>query len=261
MKQLKLLIFMACLGLFSCNQQNQTDQIPRVDFPEKRQPDLRALKWRFIGPMVGSRMTDVIGHPTDPLVFYGTGPSGLIKTDDAGHTWETLGDGQFQYGASSRIDIFQPNPDIMYVGTGEQQMRNNVSWGDGVYKTTDGGKTWTNVGLNNTRHISQVIIHPTNADIVYVSGFGSAFGPSKDGGVFKTTDGGETWEQILFRSEDTGVIDLAMNPSNSNELFASVWEFERKAWGPKTGGPGSGLWHSTDGGENWTDISKKRRLT
>ena len=238
---------------------SQENQIPRVGFPEQQAPDLRALKWRFIGPMIGNRGSDVIGHPTNRNVFYHAG-GGLFKTTDAGHTWEPVGDDQFNCGSLGAIDISQTNPDIMYVGGGEPQMRNNVSWGDGVYKTTDGGETWTNIGLNETRHISQVVIHPNDPNTVYVCGFGSAFGPSKHGGLFKTTDGGKTWEHVLFKSEDTGVIDLALNPSNPNELFASVWEFERKAWGPKTGGPGSGLWHSTDGGKNWTDITKNPGL-
>ncbi len=230
-------------------------QIPRVAFPEEQSADLSALKWRFIGPMTGLRGSDVIGHPTNRNLFYHAS-NGLWKTTDAGDTWEPVGDGQFTAGSLGAIDISQSNPDIMYVGSGEPQMRNNVSWGDGVYKTTDGGETWTHIGLSNTRHISQVLIHPTDPDTVYVSGFGSAFGPSKHGGVFKTTDGGESWDHVLYRSEETGVIDLVLNPSNPSELFASVWEFERKAWGPKTGGPGSGLWHSTDAGESWSDISK-----
>ena len=237
------------------NVASQEKQIPRVAFPEQQAPDLRALKWRFIGPMLGIRGSDVIGHPTNRNVFYHAG-SGLFKTTDAGDTWVPVGDGQFKLGTIGAINISQTNPDIMYVGTGEPQMRNNVSWGDGVYKTTDGGETWTNIGLKETRHISQVVIHPTDPNTVYVSGHGSAFGPSKHGGVFKTTDGGKTWEHVLFRGEGIGVIDLVLNPSNPDELFAAAWEFERKAWGPKTGGPGSGLWHSTDGGKNWTDISK-----
>jgi photosystem II stability/assembly factor-like uncharacterized protein len=230
-------------------------QIPRVAFPEKQTASLDALKWRFIGPMTGLRGSDVIGHPTDRNLFFHAS-NGLWKTTDAGHTWEPVGDGQFTSGSLGAIDISQSNPDIMYVGSGEPQMRNNVSWGDGVYKTTDGGESWTHIGLKDTRHVSQVLIHPTDPNTVYVSGFGSAFGPSKHGGVFKTSDGGKTWDQVLFKSETTGVIDMVLNPSNPNELFASIWEFERKAWGPKTGGPESGLWHSTDAGKTWNEITR-----
>jgi len=232
-----------------------TQQIPRVAFPEKQVADLDALKWRFIGPMSGIRGSDVIGHPVDRNVFYHAG-NGLWKTPDAGDTWEPVGDGQFTSGSLGAIDISQSQPDVMYVGSGEPQMRNNVSWGDGVYRTTDGGETWLHVGLKDTKHVSQVLIHPTDPNTVYVSGFGSAFGPSKHGGVFKTTDGGVSWEQVLYKSETTGVIDMVLNPSNPDELFASIWEFERKAWGPKTGGPESGLWHSTDAGNTWTEITR-----
>ncbi|NTS76673.1 hypothetical protein HR060_07300 [Catenovulum sp. SM1970] len=242
------------------SNQSTNKQIPRVAFPEQRPYDLNAMKWRFIGPMTGLRGSDVKGHPTNKNVFYHAANSGLWITTDAGDTWEPLGDGQFGAGSMGSLAISQSNPDIMYAGTGEPQMRNNVSWGDGVYKTTDAGKTWTHLGLKNTKHISQVLIHPNDNDTVYVSGFGSAFGPSKHGGVFKTTDGGKTWQQVLFKSETTGVIDLVLNPSNPNELFASVWEFERKAWGPKTGGPGSALMHSTDGGKTWADISRNPGL-
>ncbi|MFD2166379.1 hypothetical protein ACFSJY_08870 [Thalassotalea euphylliae] len=239
---------------------NTQKQIPRVAFPEQRPYDLTAMKWRHIGPMTGLRGSDVKGHPTNKNVFYHAANSGLWVTTDAGDTWEPLGDGQFGAGSMGSLAISQTNPDVMYAGTGEPQMRNNVSWGDGVYKTTDAGKTWTHIGLKNTKHISQVLIHPDDDNTVYVSGFGSAFGPTKDGGVFKTTDGGKNWEQVLYKSETTGVIDLVLNPSNPNELFASVWEFERKAWGPKTGGPGSALMHSTDGGKTWNDISRNPGL-
>ncbi len=148
------------------------------------------------------------------------------------------------------MEISESNPDIMYVGMGEPQMRSNVSWGDGVYKTSDGGKTWTHLGLEETHHISQVRVHPTNPDIVYVGAYGHAFGPNEDRGVYKTVDGGKTWKKVLYKSDKAGVIDLVMNPSNPEELFAAVWKFERKAWGPTTGGPESGMWKSTDGGEN-----------
>ncbi len=239
----------------TCYGKSASKQIPRVDFPEKQVANLRALKWRFIGPMTGLRGSDVIGHPTDRNVFYHAS-NGLWKTPDAGDTWVPVGDGQFKTGSLGAIDISQSNPEIMYVGSGEPQMRNNVSWGDGVYKTTDGGETWQHLGLKDTKHISQVLIHPNNPDIVYVGAFGSAFGPSKHHGVYKTIDGGSSWKQVLFKSEKAGVIDLVLNPSNPNELFAAMFEFERKAWGPKTGGPDGGLWHSTDAGKTWKDISR-----
>jgi len=219
-----------------------------------------ALTWRFVGPMMGSRGSVGIGHPTEPNTFYHGASNGLWKTEDAGQYWIPVGDDDFGSGNIGAMEISESNPDIMYVGTGEPQMRNNVSWGDGVYKSTDGGQTWVNVGLKETHHISQVRIHPTNPDIVFVAAFGHAFGPNPERGVYRTKDGGKTWEQVLFKSEKAGAIDLVMNPSNPNELFASIWEFERKAWGSKTGGPDTGLYKSTDGGDTWTEISYAKGL-
>ena len=214
-----------------------------------------ALEWRFIGPIVGTRGSVVLGHPTEPNTFFNGAGNGLWKTEDAGTYWEPVGDEYFNYGSIGAMEFSESDPNIAYVGTGEPQMRNNVSWGDGVYKTTDGGETWTNVGLKDSHHISQVRVHPTNPDIVFVAAFGHAFGPNPERGVFRTRDGGQSWEKILFKSENAGAIDLVMNPSNPDELFAVIWEFERKAWGPKTGGPDTGLWKSVDGGDTWTDIT------
>ena len=217
---------------------------------------LSALEWRFIGPVWGNRGSVVLGHPTKSNVFYHGASNGLWKTEDAGVYWMPVGDADFKSGNIGAMEISASNPDIMYVGMGEPQMRNNVSWGDGVYKSIDGGETWTHLGLAETHHISQVRIHPTNPDIVYVGAYGHAFGPNPERGVYKTIDGGDTWKKVLYKSETAGVIDLIMNPKKPNELFAAIWEFERKAWGPKTGGAESGLWKSTDGGATWQDISK-----
>jgi photosystem II stability/assembly factor-like uncharacterized protein len=230
--------------------------IPRVAAPAKQVASTDAMIWRFIGPMTGTRGSVVLGHPTDSNVFYHGASGGLWKTPDAGQTWIPVGDGQFKSSSVGAMEISESNPDIMYVGMGEPQMRNNVSWGDGVYKSVDGGETWIHLGLEDTHHIAQVRIHPTNPDIVYVAAYGHAFGPNEERGVFRTQDGGLSWEKVLYKSENAGVIDLVLNPANPDEMFASVWEFERKAWGPKTGGAESGLWKSTDGGDTWTDISK-----
>ena len=224
--------------------------------PEK----LDALEWRFIGPIVGNRGSVVLGHPTEPNVFFFGASNGLWKTEDAGTYWMPVGDKDFKYGSIGAMEISESNPDIMYVGMGEPQMRNNVSWGDGVYKSVDGGENWAHMGLDETKHISQVRIHPTNPDIVYVGAYGHAFGPNPERGVYKTIDGGKSWKKVLYKSEKAGAIDLVMNPSNPDELFAVIWEFERKAWGPKTGGPESGMWKSTDGGDNWTEITYSKGL-
>ena len=219
-----------------------------------------AMQWRFIGPIVGNRGSVVLGHPTEVNTFFNGASNGLWKTEDAGIYWEPVGDKDFKYGSIGAMEISESHPNIMYVGMGEPQMRNNVSWGDGVYKSIDGGENWTHMGLDETNHISQVRVHPTNPDIVFVGAFGHAFGPNPERGVFKTTDGGKSWKKVLFVSDKAGVIDLVMNPSNPDELFAALWNFERKAWGPTTGGPESGIWKSVDGGETWKEITYNEGL-
>ena len=250
----------ASLILAACSppadeQSVASERVERRPFPAKPAANTDAMIWRFIGPMNSNRGSDVAGHPTDKMRFYWAASGGLWETTDAGLTWMPLGDEDFGSSSVGAIGMSLSNPDIMYVGMGEPQMRNNVAWGDGVYKTTDGGKTWRHLGLEATRHISQIRVHPTDPDIAYVGAFGHAFGPNEERGVFKTTDGGETWEKVLYKSDKAGVIDLVMNPAEPDELYAAVWEFERRAWGPKTAGPDSGLWKTTDGGETWTEFT------
>ncbi|WP_075604051.1 VPS10 domain-containing protein [Saccharicrinis aurantiacus] len=257
MKSYLNLNLLAVLFLFlGIHIQAQTSTINAYERPTK----FDALEWRFIGPMIGTRGSVVLGHPTEPYTFFHGAGNGLWKTEDAGVYWEPVGDDDFNYGSIGAMEFSESNPKIAYVGLGEPQMRNNVSWGDGVYKSTDGGDNWTHVGLKNVKHISQVRVHPKNPDVVFVGAFGDAFGPNEDRGVYRTKDGGKTWEQVLFKSEKAGVIDLVMNPSNPDELFAVMWEFERKAWGPKTGGPESGMYKSTDGGDTWTEITYNNGL-
>ena len=222
---------------------------------------VQALEWRNIGPFNGGRGTSVVGHPTNPQVFwFGHSSGGLWKTDDAGAYWTPVGEGQFRYASVGAIALHEKNPDIMYVGLGEPQMRQSVSWGDGMYKTVDGGETWQHIGLTEARQISKVVIHPDNPDIVYVASMGHTWGPSPERGVFRSKDGGKSWEKVLFKSEKTGAIDMVMSPEDPNILFAALWEFERKAWGAKTAGPEGGIWKSTDGGDNWQEITRHEGL-
>ncbi|MBX6342987.1 MAG: glycosyl hydrolase, partial [Thermomicrobiaceae bacterium] len=222
---------------------------------------LRDLEWRCIGPHRGGRVVAVAGHPTDPMTFYfGACAGGVWKSTDGGTTWENVSDGYFRTAAVGAIAVSESDPNVIYVGTGETTIRGNVSHGDGVYKSTDGGKTWTNVGLADTRHIGDIAIHPDNPDIVYVAALGHAFGPNPERGVYRTTDGGKTWEKVLFRSEKAGAVDLSMDPNNPRVIYATTWEAQRGPWFLSSGGPGSGIFKTTDGGDTWVELTRKPGL-
>src|SRR5687767_14380632 len=217
---------------------------------------LASLSWRCVGPFRGGRSVAVAGHPTDAMTFYfGACAGGVWKTTDGGTYWENVSDGFFNVAAVGAIAVAASDPNMVYAGTGESCIRGNVSHGDGVYRSTDGGRTWANVGLRDTRHIARVRVHPRDPDRVYVAALGHAWGPNKERGVFRSKDGGATWEQVLFKTEGAGAIDLSMDADNPRILYAAVWQAQRTPWGMSSGGPDSGLWKSTDGGDTWTDIS------
>jgi photosystem II stability/assembly factor-like uncharacterized protein len=219
-----------------------------------------ALKWREIGPFRGGRSVAVAGSNARPREYYfGTVGGGVQKTTDGGITWHSVTDKYFG-GTIGAVAVAESNPDIVYVGSGEYDIRGNVSHGDGVFKSTDGGKTWTSVGLAQTRHISRVRIDPKNPDIVYVGAFGHVWGPNAERGVYKTTDGGKSWKKVLYRNDSTGVSDLVLDPDDSNTLYASFWTAFRKPWLLVSGGEGSGIFKSTDGGEHWTEITRNKGL-
>ena len=222
---------------------------------------LAALKWRFVGPMIGGRVNAVVGHPTNKAVFYaGYTGGGVWMTPDAGSNWINISDGYFKTGSIGAIDISRTDPGILYVGTGEHALRGDVSHGDGVYKSTDGGKSWSNVGLKETRQIPRIIIHPTDPDIVYVAALGHFAGPNPERGVFRTTDGGATWQRVLFQDEDSGVVDLIMDRKNPELLYAATWEVRRFPWGIRSGGEGSRIYRSKDGGDSWEEITENPGL-
>ena len=215
-----------------------------------------ALSWRNVGPLRGGRSVAVAGSVARPLEYYmGTTGGGVFKTTDGGENWQPVTDRYFG-GTIGAIAVSESSPDVVYVGGGEFPIRGNVSHGDGVYKTTDAGRTWTYLGLVETRHISKIRIHPRNPDIVYVAALGPVFGPSPARGVFKSTDGGRTWNKILFRNDSTGAIDLSMDPSNPEVLYAGMWEAYRKPWQLVSGGPGSGIFKTTDGGRTWKELTR-----
>ena len=219
-----------------------------------------SLTWRNIGPQRGGRSVAVAGSSSRPNEYYmGTTGGGVFKTTDGGASWAPVSDKYFG-GTIGAIAVSESNPDVVYVGGGEFPIRGNVSHGDGVYKTTDAGKTWTYMGLVETRQIAKIRVNPRNPDIAYVAAFGPIWAPSPARGIFKTTDGGKSWTRILFRNDSTGAIDLSMDPSNPDVLYAGFWQAYRKPWILVSGGAGSGLFKSTDAGRTWKEITRNPGL-
>ena len=215
----------------------------------------RALTWREIGIFRGGRAVAAAGSAARRDEYWmGTTGGGVFKTTDGGNTWLPAADKYFG-GTIGAIAVSESNPDVVYVGTGEYPVRGNVSHGDGVFKTTNGGRTWTALGLADTRQISRVQVHPTNPDIAYVAALGHPFGPNHGRGVYKTSDGGKTWAHVLFLNDSTGASDLAMDPSNPDVLYAAFWQVQRTPWGLTSGGPGSGIFKTTDAGVHWTALT------
>ncbi|MFC1725452.1 WD40/YVTN/BNR-like repeat-containing protein [candidate division KSB1 bacterium] len=214
------------------------------------------LKYRCVGPTRGGRVTAVAGIPSQPSTFYmGAVGGGVWKTTDYGQSWFNVSDGYFNTGSIGAISVSLSNPDIVYVGTGSDGIRSNVIIGRGVYKSTDSGKTWQFLGLKKTGQIGAVIIHPENPDLVFIAALGSPFGPNKDRGIYRTKDGGNTWEKVLFISEKTGGIDLEFAPDNTQEIYASMWLAERKPWTIISGGREGGVYKSEDGGDSWKQLT------
>lgn len=227
--------------------------------PDTRPPFEAAfdrLEWRSIGPAnMGGRTADVEGVPGDPnTVFVASASGGLWKTVNGGISWKPIFERQGTISLGD-IALAPSNPDVVWAGTGESNTRNSVSFGDGVYKSTDGGKTWQHMGLRDTERISAIVIHPQNPDVVYVGALGHAFGANEDRGVFMTTDGGRTWTKTLYIDKEHGVSDLDMDPTNPNILYAGMWSFERKAWTHRSGSEKGGVFKSIDGGRTWNKLS------
>ena len=225
-------------------------------------PDLlKSLQWRSIGAHRGGRVVAVAGDPANPMVFYfGACAGGVWKTVDGGTYWENISDGFFKTASVGAIAVSESDPNVIYAGMGESCIRGNVSHGDGVYKSTDGGKSWENIGLKNTRHISRVRVHPNDPDLVYVAAFGNAFGENKERGVFRSRDGGQSWVKVLFRSERAGACDLSMDPNNPRILYAAIWDALRQPWMLRSGGPDSSLYKSINSGDTWTEITNSPGL-
>ncbi|MEO8432328.1 MAG: glycosyl hydrolase [Acidobacteriota bacterium] len=226
---------------------------PAVESKPKTFSDLfEGLEFRDIGPFRGGRSVAVAGVRHEPLTFYfGATGGGVWKTTDGGSNWECLSDKDFKTGSVGAIAISESDSNVVYVGTGEAPIRGNVSHGDGVYKSTDGGATWKNMGLKETRQIARVRVHPSNPDLVYVAAQGHVWASNPERGIYRSKDGGRTWEKVLFVDDKTGASDLAMDPTNPRTLYAGFWQVVRHPWELVDGGPGSSLWKSTDGGDTW----------
>ncbi len=216
----------------------------------------KGMKYRMIGPFRGGRSLTAAGIPGDPTTYYfGATGGGVWKSTDGAMTWSPIFDKEGS-GDIGSLAVANSDHNTIYVGTGEACIRGNIAQGDGVYKSLDGGKTWKNIGLHDTRAIGKVIINPNNPDIVFVAALGHPYGPNTERGIFRTTDGGKTWEKVLYKDENTGGIDIAFDPHNPHILFAALWQARRTSWSLSSGGPGSGIYRSNDGGTTWKRLEE-----
>ena len=264
MLRLLLVLLISAAGLLAQTRSERERKAPEqpaaqnatAASPANEDPLFKGMKYRAIGPFRGGRSLTASGIAGDPTTYYfGATGGGVWKTTDGAVTWTPVFDKQGTSAIGS-LAIAPSNTNIVYVGTGEACIRGNISHGDGVYKTLDGGKTWKNVGLRDSRAIGRVIVDPKNADIVFVAALGHPYGPNSERGIFRTADGGKTWEKVLYKDENTGGIDVAFDPHNGNIIFASLWEARRMPWSLVSGGPGSGLYRSNDGGSTWKRLEE-----
>jgi photosystem II stability/assembly factor-like uncharacterized protein len=236
--------------------QNQRTQeaAPSEKPTEEEKKEEQGMKYRLIGPFRGGRSLTAAGVPGDPNIYYfGSTGGGVWKSTDGAITWKPVFDKE-KSSAIGSIAIANSDPNIIYAGTGEACIRGNAAQGDGIYKSVDAGKSWKNVGLKDSRAVGKLIIHPTNPDIVFVAALGHPYGPNPERGIFRTLDGGKAWQKVLFVDENTGGVDVTFDPHNPHILFASMWQVRRQPWTLTSGGPGSGLYRSTDGGDTWKKL-------
>ncbi len=222
---------------------------------------LQTVRWRCIGPPRGGRVVAVAGDPQDNMVFYfGACAGGVWKTDDGGTYWTNVSDGHFKTAAVGALVVADGDHNVVYAGMGEACIRGDVSHGDGVYRSTDAGKTWSHLGLEETRYISRIRVHPRDPDLVYVAALGHAYGRNEERGVFRSKDGGRNWEKVLYRDDRSGAIDLSIDPNNPRVMYATLWDVQRTPWSLISGGKGSGVFKSADGGDTWQEITKNPGL-
>ncbi|HPQ98987.1 MAG: glycosyl hydrolase [Lewinellaceae bacterium] len=260
--RLALIILMAMVSQWTFAQRKAKPVTTAAPAPitQYDQKLFDAIQWREVGPFRGGRSATVTGVPGKPdLYYFGATGGGVWRTTDAGETWENISDGFFG-GSIGSVSVSESDPNVIYVGGGENTVRGNVSYGYGAWKSVDAGKTWTHIGLDNSRHISRIRIHPTDPNIAWAAVMGDLYKSNDDRGVYKTTDGGMTWRKVLFANADAGAVDLILDPNNYRIMYASTWNIRRTPYSLSSGGPGSALWKSTDGGETWTDISANKGL-
>ncbi|MDA9089382.1 glycosyl hydrolase [Maribacter arcticus] len=248
-----IMLVLVILPLSLLSQRRNKSQINTPTYPEEL---YSSLEYRSIGPYRGGRSAAVTGVPGEPNLFYfGAAGGGVWKTLDGGRTWDNISDGYFG-GSIGAVEVAKSDPNVIYVGGGEKTLRGNVSSGYGVWKTEDGGKTWATAGLEKSRHVPRLRVHPTDYNTVYAAVLGDIYKPTKDRGVYKSIDGGKNWKQVLFVNEQAGAVDLTFDPNNPRILYASTWHAQRTPYSLISGGDGSALWKSVDSGETWTEISK-----
>lgn len=249
-------VFVVLFSLFLLGHTSQSQGQDQSVFEQLKE----TMSYRSIGPFRGGRSAacaGVIGKPTE--FFFGAAGGGVWKTEDGGSSWFNVSDGFFGNSIGA-IAIADSDPNIIYVGGGEVTVRGNVSHGDGMWKSIDGGKTWSHIGLDDSQTIPRIRVHPTDPDLVYVAVLGHLYGPNQQRGVFRSKDGGENWERILFASEEAGAVDLIIDPNNPRVLYAATWKVKRTPYSLESGGEGSGLWKSNDGGDTWTEITRNSGL-
>jgi photosystem II stability/assembly factor-like uncharacterized protein len=248
-----LLLAFSLFGLPGQSQRRKQTNDPAPYYPEEL---YSSLDYRLIGPFRGGRSAAVTGVPGQPNLFYfGATGGGVWKTLDGGRTWSNISDGYFG-GSIGAVEVAQSDPNVIYVGGGEKTLRGNVSSGYGMWKTEDAGRTWKQAGLPNSRHIPRIRVHPTDYNTVYAAVLGNIYKPTKERGIYKSTDGGQSWKQVLFVNDQAGAVDLTFDPNNPRILYASTWRAQRTPYSLSSGGDGSALWKSTDSGETWIEISK-----
>jgi photosystem II stability/assembly factor-like uncharacterized protein len=255
-----LLLIFSATWQFQARAQQGTPPAPPVD-PASETAFFNSFRWRSIGPDRGGRSIAVSGVKGRPReAYFGAVGGGLWKTINSGNSWTPVTDGQIKSSSVGAVAVSESNPDVVYIGMGESCIRGNIMPGDGVYKSSDAGKTWAHVGFGSSDAISKIRVHPANPDVVFVADFGRYGAPSDERGIFKSTDGGRSWKKVLFRDNKTGGVDVAIDRRNPNVMFAALWEAYRVEYQMSSGGPGSGLFKSTDGGETWSEITRATGL-